>query len=221
MDELKDNSKLENSLIQEGLRALGYYKGTCFGIPGTKTFAAFARYKADRVSGSQLPEPTEYSPNGFSEKLLAVANSQVGVTEIGGNNKGAQIDEYEKATWIDHSKAWPWCASFVCWCIQQASEDYPIPFKRPTTPRAFEFAEWGKAQGLEVIDEPKSVRRGDIVIFKYSHIGIAESDSNREGKFNSIEGNTGSRSQRDGDGVYRKLRPVSGKYGLKHLVRFK
>ena len=42
------------------------------------------------------------------EKLIAIAESQVGVREIGGNNRGDQIREYQKATELAPA-AWPWC----------------------------------------------------------------------------------------------------------------
>ena len=42
------------------------------------------------------------------EKLVEIALSQVGVKEVGGNNKGAKIREYQSATNLTPA-AWPWC----------------------------------------------------------------------------------------------------------------
>ncbi len=56
------------------------------------------------------------------EKLIAIAESQVGVREIGGNNRGDKIREYQTATDLAPG-AWPWCAAFTDWCIKEWLED--------------------------------------------------------------------------------------------------
>ena len=52
------------------------------------------------------------------EKLADVAMSQVGVREVGGNNRGAKIRTYQAASNLAPG-AWPWCAAFADWCVQQ------------------------------------------------------------------------------------------------------
>jgi len=42
------------------------------------------------------------------QKLANIAMSQIGVKEVGGNNKGAKIREYQAATNLKPA-AWPWC----------------------------------------------------------------------------------------------------------------
>jgi hypothetical protein len=53
------------------------------------------------------------------------------------------------------------------------------------------------------------IKAGDIVIFTFSHIGIATSAPDKKGNVETIEGNTNGAGSREGDGVYRKTRHVS------------
>jgi hypothetical protein len=59
------------------------------------------------------------------EKLIAIAAAQVGTKEVGGNNCGQQIREFQSAT--DFSPGpWAWCAAFVDWCIREWLKDAKI-----------------------------------------------------------------------------------------------
>lgn len=50
-------------------------------------------------------------------ELLAVASTQVGVSEKTGNNDGEQVELYQSAT--GNRRGDQWCASFVAWCYKQ------------------------------------------------------------------------------------------------------
>jgi hypothetical protein len=52
------------------------------------------------------------------------------------------------------------------------------------------------------------IKSGDIVVFDFSHIGIAISDA-KSGKFLSCEGNTNQAGSREGSGVFEKLRDIT------------
>lgn len=155
-------------------------------------------------------------------ELIGIASSQVGVQEVGGNNRGPEIVKYQRATWLDPD-AWPWCAAFICWCIQQwiskpgVFEIIPTHAQspetwRPQTAGAHDFNNWAKAHQVQIIPENAATLPGDLVIFDFSHIGMIElpSDSGSE-MIHTIEGNTNGEGSRDGGGVYRKTRP-------RHLV---
>jgi hypothetical protein len=61
------------------------------------------------------------------------------------------------------------------------------------------------------------VKRGEVVVYSFSHVGIAETDSDATGTFNAIEGNTTAAGEREGGAVMRKRRKV----GLvRSVVRF-
>jgi hypothetical protein len=67
-----------------------------------------------------IPKTTE-----LRKQLLAIAQNQVGVRELTGNNDGKQIKEYLKSVGL--KEGYPWCVAFVVWCHLQISYDFPIP----------------------------------------------------------------------------------------------
>ena len=74
-----------------------------------------------------------------SEKMVNLARSEIGVSEIDGSNCGPRVDEYKAATWLDPDKGWPWCAAFLCWLIREAIDGEDVAFKRPQTAGAWDF----------------------------------------------------------------------------------
>jgi hypothetical protein len=52
------------------------------------------------------------------------------------------------------------------------------------------------------------VRAGDIVVFTFSHIGVAIEDQ-RGAAVRTVEGNTDEAGSREGGGVYEKTRALS------------
>lgn len=59
------------------------------------------------------------------KQLLDIAESQVGVRELTGNNDGKQVKEYLQSVGL--KEGYPWCTAFVVWCHLQISYDFPIP----------------------------------------------------------------------------------------------
>ncbi|MFH1067841.1 MAG: CHAP domain-containing protein [bacterium] len=140
------------------------------------------------------------------ESLVAIARREVGVKEVGGNNRGPRIRQYQSATWLEPG-AWPWCAAFVCWCIREwRQSDKSLPkFNRPQTAGAFDFERWARQENFPVFDETTLAKKGDIIVFDFSHIGIVAED--RAGDtLHTIEGNTNAEGSREGDGVWEKRR---------------
>ena len=158
------------------------------------------------------------------QKLIDIASLEVGTREEGGNNKGLRIHEYQKATWLPPG-AWPWCAAYVAHVVQrwlgnnlvretlglktiEEAENW-----RCRDASAFGWIAWAKKRGLCITDEKELAKRGDLVVFDFSHIGIVEFDQVKLGdKIQTIEGNTAPKTtQRDGnnDGVYRMQRSPS------------
>ncbi len=165
-------------------------------------------------------------------QLVAIAAEQVGAREVGGNNKGATVREYQGATWLQPD-AWAWCAAFICWVIREwlqlpegvayctAHGITNVEAWRCKDASAFGFIKWAKTQNLVIFDErdPKlRPRAGDLIVYNFSHIGIVENGAYVNGQYGptikTIEGNThveaNSRdSEAGGDGVWRMQRPVS------------
>lgn len=163
--------------------------------------------------------------NNLLKPFTGIAYSQVGVREDGGNNNGAQIREYQKATWLKPD-SWAWCAAFVCWCLREWLDSSPescsalglrssedLDKWRLKDASAFGAVKWAQSKGLYVTDEKEPAMAGDLVVFDFSHIGIVVEDQ-LPGKdyIVTVEGNTNGKGERDsvsGDGVWRKERKTS------------
>ena len=163
------------------------------------------------------------------EKLIAIASSQVGMREVGGNNCGDAVRKYQSATDLPPG-AWPWCAAFVDWCIQEWL-DIPqvviwLDLKRrtpqewrPKTGLAYAITAWAKQRPntTDIFTEKDKAQLGDIVTFDFSHVGLVVEDCGDH--IITIEGNTNGKGERDsvsGDGVWRKIRQ---KHLIKDLIR--
>ncbi len=154
--------------------------------------------------------------NGFSERLATLALAQVGKREIG-NNGGPDVRSYQRATWLEPGQ-WPWCAAFVCWCMQRAA-NVDEPCRLPATPRATQLLEWGEKYGFHISKSSALLKRGDVVVFKFKsghHCGIAV-DGVSDGLFPCVEGNTDGSGGREGDGVYLRSRSMKHVLGIIHF----
>lgn len=152
-------------------------------------------------------------------EIAAIALKEVGVQEVGGNNCGPRVREYQAATWLKPDP-WPWCAAFVCWVIREWVKQigpkdpifgrWAIEAWRPRTAGAYDFENWAKERKLAVLPPKAEAHPGDIVVFDMSHCGIVVGDHAANSLFvDTVEGNTGPAGLRDsntGDGVWRKKR---------------
>jgi len=141
--------------------------------------------------------------------LLSIAQAEIGVHETS-QNQGPGIAKYWTATSYPdgYEDRAPYCAAFMCWVFMEAGKRLSLGFKRPQTAAAFGFETWGRDNGLTVVKSPQRVKRGDLVVYSFSHVGLAETDSDSEGSFSAIEGNTNAAGEREGGAVMRKRRKV-------------
>lgn len=199
---LTDLSVPDAQLVQHGLKALGFYSGTTRGLPGPNTQAAYDRYL------HTLLEPTD-SASDFVTRLVEILEGEVGVREVPKNsNRGDRVEEYQDADWLDYH-GYAWCASFVCWTILQLSKTHPLSFDRPKTAGAWDFERWARTQAGATLFKPRTkIKKGDILVFTFSHIGWAVEDE-KWGSVMTIEGNTNSSGSREGGGVYKQKRKTS------------
>ena len=158
----------------------------------------------------------------FVSRLISIIQAEVGVEEINGTNCGPRVNEFKAATNLTPTVAWPWCAAFVCWGVREAMlalPDQRFTFARPVTAGAFDFRNWSLRQdsSTHTKDWPADdINAGDIVIFNFSHIGIAVLDA-QDGRVTTVEGNTDLAGSREGGGVWRKSRKTSS---IKTRIRF-
>lgn len=170
------------------------------------------------LSGDWLRHET----SSLADMIATIAESQIGVREGQRNNTGPKIVEYQKATWLPPGP-WPWCAAFVCWVIYQTIRTLGISpaWNRPRTAGAYDFENWVQGKGSYKISaagwtalhpRANAPRRGDLITFKWSHIGIVRSYDPKTRTVYTVEGNAGSANVRDGssgDGVVSKTHPLS------------
>lgn len=156
--------------------------------------------------------------------IVAAATKEIGTAEVNGSNCGPRVDIYKAATNLPPHESWPWCAAFVCWCVQQAllatGKQETYGFHRPQTASAWNFENWSLAQDntTQTKRSPGSdIQAGDIVIFTFSHIGIATGKPDKDGMVPTIEGNTDGGGSREGGIVMNKFRRLSQ---IKTRIRF-
>lgn len=133
-------------------------------------------------------------------KVIELAVAETGYVEGKNNlNKFASV--------AGHANNQPWCNTFVSAMFIQAGirEAIPITASCATT------LAWG-IKHKRIIQTEKA-KRGDLLIFDFTksgqaqHIGLAIKDFNPITKtIQTIEGNTGEKSQANGEGVYVKIR---------------
>jgi hypothetical protein len=146
----------------------------------------------------------------FADKLISIASKDVGIFETS-KNHGEGIAKYWPATTYKsgYVNREPYCAAACSYWIQQMgvfSEK-----NRPKTAGAFAFEQWATSVDVVLTRKPKTIKRGQLVVFGFSHIGVATGDSDSNGNFSTIEANTSGTdkgSQRDGGGVHKRTRNV-------------
>lgn len=149
--------------------------------------------------------------------IAETAARQVGIREHPMNsNCGPEVNAFKAATNLPPTEPWPWCAAFVDWVVRAAMEHEGFKetatFKRPKTAGAWDLINWALAQDntVRTLRNPgKDIQAGDIIVYNFSHCGIAVGEPNKTGYFVAVEGNTDEAGSREGGGVYRKLRSAS------------
>lgn len=154
-------------------------------------------------------------PGRVTLRATADAEANVGVHESGGENRGKYVEIYLRSVGLGPGE--PWCAAFVDYRLKEAALELKValPADFPRSGYCPDYEDWAKRKGvwLPVSDSPK---RGDLCLFYFpkegrvAHMGIVVRPY-IFGFFRTVEGNTGPRGaigevNREGDGVYRKLR---------------
>jgi len=147
--------------------------------------------------------------NKIVDAAIETANSLVGTKEEG-NNRGAVIDMIQAPFGLVGQQ---YCVMFVLYCYMQAclrNSGKLLIEKTASSQTLFEYA---TKMGITYTD-PKLMQPGDIAIYRKfklwaGHAALITSKLNNDLTFNTIEGNTSNSnfgSQRDGDGIYRRIR---------------
>ena len=149
------------------------------------------------ISGYRVPPRNLLSADTKArENLLNIARREIGVRERSGRNDGEQVERYLAITGL--KKGQPWCAAFISWVFKEGG--YVAP-RTAWSPALFNT----RVTTKELV--PCNVFGIWFPMLKrIAHVGLVEK---QEGDWLiSIEGNTNNAGSREGDGVYRKRRPV-------------
>ncbi len=163
----------EVAALQKLMRARGYDVGAIDGDFGPKLLRAIVAHACDtrtstdetswrevcRHAMSSLswaqpaaPLPAPAAPK--EDSWLAIAQGEIGQKEIKGSADNDRIRAYHAATSMGAAAdAVPWCASFVCWCLEEAG----VPSTRSARARSYE--QWGHKL------KPAEVGPGAIAVF--------------------------------------------------------
>ncbi|SRR6266545_3898461 len=139
---------------------------------------------------------------------LALADAGMQVHEIGGDNTGPRIRQYQAATSLKGT-GWAWCDAFCDFCFAEAGRPLDELQRSAGVELSYELA---KKKGW-LVETPA---RGDLVCFQWDsgpldHIGFVLQPM-PDGSIKTVEGNTSAmagtgHAQGEGDGVYVKIRP--------------
>lgn len=145
----------------------------------------------------------------IANRLIAEATKYVGVREIGGPNKGPEVELFQKYT-DGKAVGESWCMAFMQFVVGHVCEHYGInnvlyPSELcqsvfNAAPRPYRLA--SPEPGAVFIHQSRtSAWRG--------HTGLCLASA-KAGVFPAIEGNTNVQGSREGDGVYKKYRFTKG-----------
>ncbi|MCJ7521604.1 MAG: CHAP domain-containing protein [Dehalococcoidia bacterium] len=168
---------------------------------------------------AKAPESVYVHVN-FLRELILEAEKWVGVHEVGGNNRGPEVERFQRA--VDgRAEAEAWCAAFVQFCMKEVATR--LAATQVAFPSEHCLTIWARTSKIHCAASPKS---GYLVIWKYDgtsngHIGIVSRVID-EFTIETIEGNTSPEDKtivREGDGVYRKTRSTK-RVGKMKLVGY-
>jgi len=154
------------------------------------------------------------------KQLQTIYSNEIGVREETNKNDGKRIGEYLKYTGLPEGYAW--CAAYISWCFKEAGYKEP---KTAWSPSLFPNKRiiWKRNGGAVVRNgKSKAPEQGDVFgiyftnLKRIAHAGFV--DEWGDTYVITVEGNTNEGNSRDGDGVYRKRRPVSSIYQVANWV---
>lgn len=89
----------------------------------------------------------------INPKWFSIAQGEIGISEIAGNQDNPRILEYHQSTKLrgDNDEI-PWCSAFVNWCMEKAA------VSGTKSPAARSWLNWGQ--------EIKSPKQGCVVVLK-------------------------------------------------------
>ena len=167
----------------------------CSSVAGQNLVRSFDINAQQHVNAPELK-------NQKRHLLKEIYQSQIGVREQGGANRGEQVEQYLAS--VNFGPGYAWCAAFVSWCYQQVEVSHPASAWVPSYAIKQNII---YQRGEPMRQLPQS---GDVFLIWYerlkrpAHMGFV--DEWQKTWVITVEGNTNDDGSREGDGVYRKRR---------------
>lgn len=192
------------------------------GIVGPATWAALDAFTAT-LAPAKPAEPPAMGLT-FADWFVKIASRDLGKVEKPKNNMGEWIKKFWPSTSYPdgYENREPYCAAAMCYWLDTVGDELAKAgmLEAMTGMNAEQFEKWRcqsaaafgwlpwakKAKGVTVLPDTAEPRKGDCVIFDFSHIGLVTGVP-RKGRIATIEANTGPSGERDGDGCWPKDRP--------------
>ena len=160
-----------------------------------------------------------YSSNGLRDSLRISFTNEVGIRELTGNNDGERVEAYLST--CNLGKGYAWCAAFVNWNFIKAGIETGV---KSTAWSPSWFADTSKVVYTKNwTRDIFKVKAGQVFgLYFYSkrrvaHVGFIEYEDVQN--YYTVEGNTNKAGSREGDGVYRRVRPKNTIYIISDYVR--
>jgi len=158
-----------------------------------------------------MEKKLEAKPGDPKAEFLKELRSYVGISEHGGDNKGKEVEMFQKA--VDgKAQSEPWCMAAIQHAIKKVEEKLGIKSKIHKSEHCMTV--WNLTPKECRLEKPEP---GCIVIWQFGatdkgHTGGVESIK-KNGRLQTLEGNTGPSNgevEREGDGFYEKDRSATG-----------
>ena len=219
--------------IQQKLNEVGLGPIEVIGVYGPKTINAVKLFQAMHrdqngnameidgkigsvtwavLFGQETVPFVDDNSNQLLTEALKIAISQIGVMEDPpGSNKGKKVEEYQASVGLDAGTFW--CAAFIYWCFQKASEQ--LTRNNPLLKTGHCMTHWNnspakKIKAADAVNKPSLLKPGQIFLINtggsHGHTGMIESVDG--GFIHTIEGNSDPEGGRNGIGVFRNTRKI-------------
>lgn len=143
-----------------------------------------------------------------TEFLIEAAASCIGITEVGGDNKGPWVELFQAT--VSRPQGQSWCLDFLQACIAYVELSFGIQSPLPATELCLDL--WNQSKNYHSVIPP---RPGDLILWQFGdtlhgHVGLILGEDSL--RYKTVEGNTSDSIGIDanGDGVYLKYRAKGG-----------
>lgn len=153
----------------------------------------------------------EDTPKTYLQALALTAKKYVGVIEVGGDNRGPEVEAFQRA-YDNVANGEPWCCSFLMYCIDEVERVHGIRakvFRTEHVMSLWSYTHPRMRRAAPVVGTAAVWRKAGT---EQGHVEIVTGVP-KPTEFLSVGGNTGPGPgvERDGDGVWEKIHRFGGK----------